>query len=56
MTHVSLRTLGVKAIAIRALAIALAFAAAATRAWQAEAGRELITFPENFAEACTTRL
>jgi hypothetical protein len=41
MTHVRLRTIGMTA---------LAFAAAASIAWRAEAGRELVKFPESFAE------
>src|SRR5919206_170990 len=38
-----------KAISIPAAATAMVFAVAATLAWQARAGRELVEFPENYA-------
>ena len=39
-----------KAISIPAAATAMVFAVAATLAWQARAGRELVKFPETYAE------
>jgi hypothetical protein len=39
-----------KAISIRTLATALVLGVVATLAWQARAGRELVQFPENYAE------
>lgn len=49
MTSADLRAGAMKTMSMRALPAALVLVVAAVMAWQAKAGRELVTFPENFA-------